>query len=477
MEAGGTRTILMIDDDVALMNDLQSLIKSQYQLEKATTGRSGLEALRSKDISAVLLDLGLPDIPGMEVLKRIREEIDPHIPVIIVTTHHNIDEAVQAMRNGASDFVTKDVDIDALAERIRKALEHRELELNAELMRSGYIKPATEFVFASNEMKKVNLEIEKVANNDLDVLLIGETGVGKDVVAEEIHRRSKRRRGLFVEFSIASVPESLLESELFGYEKGAFSGAERKRAGVLEGAEGGTVYLPEITALPKQTQIKLLGFLEKKRITPVGYNYKGREFGRQVDVRLIMATNDSLERLEKLVESGELRNDFYQRIKVIRIIIPPLRERLDDIETLTRHFLKKYSYQFSNRKFQVTDEVIDEFKNYNWPGNVRELENVLKNAMAHADNDLLTLEDFPDIHKKRSIRSGVSGASHIGEFPTYREADFHFRSEYFSKLLRAVNGNIAEAAKKAGLTQAGLRKVMHQLGLRREGGKPSRKSS
>jgi len=328
-------------------------------------------------------------------------------------------------------------------------------------LHSTFTENQSRFIFSSEVMKKINFELSRLALNDYDVLIVGETGVGKDMAAAQIFLRSRRNKYPFIPVPIGSLNDNLIESELFGHEKGAYSGAEKLKIGKFEAADKGILYIPEISSLPESIQLKLLYFMQYKTISRVGQDARTGEI--KLDVRLVMATNENL---EELVNMGKIRKDFYYRISGSKIYIPPLRERTDDIEILANYFLELYSKCFEGRKFEFSPEVIDAFKKCPWYGNVRELANCIKNSISFDSDSLIKLENissllnFNEIHSEQEDFS--TGNFHIGK---YENAEYEFKRNYFQKILKQANNKISEAAKLAGMTPQGLRKILHKLKL------------
>ncbi len=460
--------ILIVDDDARFSNDIASLLKEQYKVQMAISGRACLEALKKGDVSVVLLDMKLPDFNGVELVERIHKEIDPLIPIIIVTNYGQIENAVEAMRKGAEDFMQKGFNINLLRERIHKALEGRDLKMRVRSLQAGYEGPNDEFIFASAAMKRLNLDIARIANQDQNVLLIGETGVGKDLIARQIHLRSKRGDKPYIQVPLSAINEGLLGSEIFGHVKGAFTGAHIEKAGFFEAANGGTIYLPEISSLSHDVQVKLLNFMQYKTITKVGQDVS-KAPPIALDIRLIMAANEK--DIQNLLSSGRIRNDFYQRAG-LRLEIPPLRERRDAIKPLVEYFVRKYTPAGSNVRYEISSDVMDVFMQYDWEGNVRELEEGVKTAISFAESALLTLKDFRGCRFANNWeRSGT--AEHPFFERSYKEAEALFRKSYFSSLLSKVDGDISKAARLSQMTPQGLRKSLKQLGIFSQGNRGS----
>jgi len=312
-------------------------------------------------------------------------------------------------------------------------------------------------------MKKIHYEISNLANVGFDVLIAGETGVGKDLIAFELHQRSPRKNRPFIPVPLKSLSESLIESELFGHEKGAFSGADKTKIGKLEAANGGTVYIPEVSSINEAVQVKLLQFMQFKTISRVGQDARTPE--SKLDVRVILATNENL---EELVSKGTMRADFYHRIAGVRLLVPPLRQRVEDIEPLAQYFLAKFSTGMGGREFQLAPEVVDAFRKYRWPGNVRELENAIKNALAYSGGGVLTLGDFPNLFTFHgdADQCRICMTTRFPSIDVYRVAERNFKRAYFQEVLRRGGNNVAKAAALAGLTPQGFRKILNILEIR-----------
>jgi DNA-binding NtrC family response regulator len=455
--------ILIIGDGTSFLDDVETLLRQRYVVARATTGKRGLEIIESELISAVLLELTLPDMHGLDVLKKIHADIDPHLPVIIFTNHPEADTAVTAMNLGAYDFVTKDLGLDALAAKVLKALERRHLELSVKALQSTFAEHQDAFIFVSDTMKRVNIEITRLSQTDFDILITGETGVGKDLIAFEIHRRSRRRDKPFIAIPMKTLSETLIESELFGHERGAFSGAERTKIGKLEAANGGTVYIPEVSSLAESVQLKLLQFLQYKTVSRVGQDPKKPD--TQLDVRVVMATNVNP---EEKVHKGEMRKDFFHRITGVRLNIPPLREHRDDIEPLASYFLKKYSQRAGDTLYEFSPGAIELLKSHRWSGNVRELENCVKNVLAYAEGPVIGVDAFPRFSEKsegENQQCHICMATQFADLPPFKEVEVGFKRAYFQELLRRSGHNIQQAASNAGMTPQGLRKLLHTLGI------------
>ncbi len=454
--------LLIIDDSIPFLRDMEIMMQDKYNIVKAETGTKGLNILHKENFSAVLLDLKLPDINGIEILKKIHLEIDPFLPVIIVTDYANVDVAVEAMKFGASDFIPKDFNIKMLSQRILKALEKRDMAKNIIALKENLDNKTDKFVFKSDVMQIVDDEINKLAVQDCNVLIIGETGVGKDLAASEIHKRSKRKDKAFIQVSIGSLSESTIESELFGHEKGAFTGADNLKIGKFEAADSGIIYLPEISSINQNIQNKLLKFMQYKTICRLGQDARKKELN--LNVRVLMATNDNLNRF---VEDGKMREDFFYRITGVTLYIPPLRERKEDIEPLANYFLKKISVEYDKPdEYKLSPEVIRFFENHDWRGNVRELSNFIESAVVKSSKTTLTIDDFSrkDPPHNYTFQNVMNKPGNNNSY-NFKEAEQNFKKEYFSKLIKESGGNITRAAEIAGITRQTLHLIIKELGI------------
>jgi len=384
----------VIDDD-PVVNDLLSdfLTTEGHEVIKAKDGKEGLEILKREPLDVIFLDLKLPSIDGLELLERSKETINSSTPVVIITAHGSIETAVKAMKLGALDYITKPFRLEETAIVVEKALEFKRLkEENLSLRRQLKDRYASYgLIGSSSKMQEVFSLIDKIADTDSTVLLTGESGTGKELVAKIIHYKSSRSEKNFVPINCGAIPKDLLESELFGHEKGAFTGAISTRIGRFELANGGTLFLDEVGELAPELQVKLLRVLQEKEFERVG----GMKTIK-VDVRIIAATNRDL---ESLVEEGRFREDLYYRLNVIPIKLPPLRERKDDIPLLVEHFIEKHATRKNRLRPEITPEIMNAFMEYDWPGNVRELENIIERLSILASGRKVEFSDLPDRFK------------------------------------------------------------------------------
>jgi len=381
-------SILIVDDETVVRDSLGKWFEEEgYNVETATTARDALLKLPGQRWDVALVDIKMPGMDGLELQRKIRE-VDPEILIIIMTGYASVETAVQALKDGAYDYITKPFDPDDLAHLVRKALEHRRTkEENVRLRESLETTQTVELVGNSQAMQKVQEMICTVASTDTTVLIRGESGTGKELVAQAVHNLSPRRYMPLVVIHCGALTETLLESELFGHEKGAFTGALYRKKGKFEVAEGGTVFLDEISDISLKTQTDLLRVLQEREITRVGGTQTIK-----VDFRAVAATNRDL---EGLVKEGTFRPDLYYRLNVFSIELPPLRERREDIPLLADHFLQKYARAMNKRFTSISRAALDKLMDYGWPGNVRELENAIERALVVGREPEIQRADLP----------------------------------------------------------------------------------
>ena len=393
-------TLLVIDDEKNIREGLAADFEMDgYDVKIAANGDEGLEFLSKGDIDLVITDLRMPGTSGEDVLKKVTREM-PGIPVIVLTGHGSIDAAVSAMQNGAYDILTKPLNLEHLELVVKRALKGRELSLqHQELLSEVKSKSSDNMIGKSPSLQKVNNLINKVADSKISILITGESGVGKEVVADAIQQKSSRRDKPFIKVHCAALSESLLESELFGHEKGAFTGAEALHKGKFELADGGTIFLDEIGEINPGVQVKLLRVLQEKKFERVG-----GEKTIEVDVRVISATNKTL---ENEVKQKHFREDLYFRLKGIEIMVPPLRERKDDIPLLLNNFLSKYNKENNKNIKGFSNSAKNILFNYDWPGNVRELQHCVESAVVMASGDEIQAEDLTIQLEDKKNSSGI----------------------------------------------------------------------
>jgi DNA-binding NtrC family response regulator len=444
-------TVLVVEDEEKLRRVVELQLKSGgYEVEQAGSAEEAIQLAERADV--ILTDLRLPGLSGLELLERLRSQ-DSHTPVIVMTAFGSIETAVEAMKAGAADFLPKPFSLDHLMTVVNKALEVRTLreenrELRAELSQRYEF---DNMVGRSAAMREIFATIDRVAPTRATVLLCGESGVGKDLIARAIHHHSPREGKPFVKINCTALPENLMESELFGYEKGAFTGAATSKPGKFEQADTGTVFLDEIGDVPPSIQVKLLRILQEREFERLGSNKT-----RHVDVRVVAATNVDL---RAALEQGAFREDLYYRLNVLPINIPPLRERKEDIPFLAQHFVKKLSKDLGSRVESISDDAIQRLADYYWPGNVRELENVIERSLVLANGPVLDAAGIRlDLAPKPRL---AANDNFLPEGMTLDE----YEQSIIREALHRANGNKSQAARLLGLTRNALRYRLSQMGL------------
>ena len=384
-----TTRILIVDDELVVRDSLARWFESEdFEVATASSATDALDRMTHEHFDLALVDIKMPGVDGIELQQRLHQA-DPNMPVIIMTGYASVETAVKALKNGAYDYITKPFDPDELVHLVRNAVSHRAAEKEVVKLKENLsqVFPDTQLIGQSPGMRRVEEMVDMVAGSDATVLVTGESGTGKEIVARAIHAASPRRFSPMVAIHCGALTESLLESELFGYEKGAFTGAQARKKGKFEVADGGTVFLDEISDITLRTQTDLLRVLQEKEIVRVGDSTPVK-----VDFRVIAATN---KRLERLVEAGTFRPDLYYRLNVFNIDIPPLRERREDIPILARHFIDKFAASMNRGAPRLAPRTLELLLGYHWPGNVRELENAIERALLiNRENDLPP-EAFP----------------------------------------------------------------------------------
>jgi DNA-binding NtrC family response regulator len=458
------RRILVVDDTPLIREHLRVILElDHYEVETACDGRSALEALRERVFHLVITDLRMPDMSGIELLSAVRSERMP-FGVIMLTGHGDTQVALDAMKAGADDFVTKPYDPNHLRFIVQRILERRrlidELEQLRKQMRADY--SFHNIVSKSPKMRKVFDLIEQVGPLGSIVLIFGETGTGKELVAQAIHDADSRRKGPFVALNCAVLHDSLLESELFGHERGAFTGADRRKKGRFEAADGGTLFLDEIGDVSPTMQAKLLRVLQTGTFERVG----GTETIK-VDVRFLAASN---KRLEDEVKAGRFRSDLFYRLNVVRIDLPRLRDRPEDIPLLAMHFLEKYTRMSTPPVTEIDSEAMQALLDHPWPGHVRELENAIKAAVAMAEGSVIHRDALPATVAPRARRpSGANSLIDI-ERPLpdlTNDLISQVERDYFTRLLARYKGNVARCAKHSGLSRRSVTQKLQKYSLDR----------
>ena len=441
--------VLVVDDEpmvcLALTNWLE---EENYFAQAVEDGPQAIGAVREENWDIVLLDLRMPGMDGMEVLKQVKE-IAPQTVDIMMTAYASIPGAVQAMQEGAYDYIVKPLDVDQLNLMLQRIVEHQQLITENILLRKRLTEQYEfeDIIGRSEAMQEVFEMIKAVTDTNATVLITGETGTGKELVARAIHSNSSQRYGPFVATSCGALPETLLESELFGYEKGAFTGADRTKKGRFELANGGTLFLDEMGDISMKTQIKLLRVLQERSFSRLG----GTE-QIKVDVRLVSATNRDL---VAAIEDGSFRSDLYYRLNVVSIQLPPLRERKDDVPLLAAHFINKYNVEFNKKFNRVDRKAMDFMMDYHWPGNVRELENVIERA--------LVIDQGPEVKFKHLPFCNVESPP-TEDLQSLQEVE----RLHIEKMLQRNDWNIAKTARLLNIDRSTLHKKIKKFGLERQ---------
>ncbi len=457
----GKPTVLVVDDEKNIRKTLRLVLEEEgYAVAEAETAERAIELLQSEPVDLGVFDVRLPGMDGLSLLARARE-LWRDLPVIVISGHADTPDVVEAMKRGAADFFSKPVDRDRVVVSVRNALSRRSLEERVAALSSRERRFADEMLGESPAMRRLREDIAKVAPSSGRVLVLGESGTGKELVAEEIHRQSKRASGPFVKVNCAAIPSELIESELFGHEKGSFTGAAARRRGQFEAAHGGTLFLDEIGDMSLSAQAKVLRALQTGEVTRVGSD---RAF--TVDVRVIAATNKDL---EAEVREGTFREDLYFRLAVVPLQAPPLRERLDDVPLLAERFLQLAVRENGLRPKPVDPEVFERLRSYRWPGNVRELRNVCE-RMVIMSGERVTAADVPEHVAPRAAtpEAGVGDLSRYGRVPL-KELRELVERDYILQKLEEHDWNVTQAAQALGIERTNLHKKLKQLGLSRGG--------
>ena len=443
----GIPTVLIVDDEQVHRFMLSSMIKEWgWRCVEADDGETAVAAVEKNRYEAVLMDIRMARMDGREAFGRIKA-MQPALPVILMTAYSSVDDAVEIMKEGAHDYLTKPLDFDRLRLALERAVDHRQVEEKRQVKREVSTALTTRIIGSSQPMQELLDMISYVAPTEATVLVYGESGTGKELVAEALHENSERKDGPFVKVNCAALAETLLESELFGHEKGAFTGAEKRREGKFVQADGGTLFLDEIGETSQAMQVKLLRVLQEKELQRVG----GEETVR-VDVRVIAATNRDL---EEEVRQGTFREDLYYRLNVVMLTVPPLREREGDIELLVRHFVARFAAKNRRDVTGITTECMAALTAYPWPGNVRELENAVERGIILMRGDQLTEKSLP-----LSVQNHVAGD---------REKDLEKPASLYESekalilaTLRETGNNKSEAARRLGITRKTLQNKLHR---------------
>lgn len=464
--------VLVVDDERNIALVIQTILeRSGIEAVVRHTGLEALEYLEREDVQAVITDLYMPGVGGMEILEACQRDY-PQLPVVMITAHGTVESAVAALKRGAFDYITKPFDQKDLLSIVQKAIQTYSLRIQEPV---SLIDAASEqvesLVGASPQMQEVFRVITKVAKSPSTVLIRGESGTGKELVAFEIHRRSNRVDNAFIKLNCAAIPATLIESELFGYEKGAFTGAVGSKPGRFELADKGTLFLDEVGEMGLEMQAKLLRVLQEQEFERVG----GVET-IHVDVRILAATNRDL---EADVKSGRFREDLFYRLNVVPVTLPPLRERGDDLEPLIRHFISKFNVKLGRTISQIEPNALLGLKKFSWPGNIRQLENALERMVLMSEGDILRVSDLPEEVRietgvaisAQTLDTAVAGGSDKMSFKDLvRSQTQAIEKELIERALAELDGNITRTADKLGLSRKGLQLKMKELGVTKDAG-------
>lgn len=466
------KSILIIDDEENIRKYLgQALAKEGFDVFTAEYGKEGLGLLGRKHIDIVLLDLSLPDINGLDVLREIKE-IDVQSVIIIITAYGDITSAVEAMRLGAFDYQTKPFDIEDIKIVINKALRIIGLEDRIEVLQRQVDRfQEGELITRSRKMNELLEFADRVAKTSTTVMIYGETGTGKELIADRIHKKSPRASRSFVPIDCTSLPENLLESELFGHEKGAFTGAVERKRGLFQVANEGTIFLDEIGELPLTLQAKILRVLETRRFRRVG----GEKY-LETDVRIVAATNRDL---RQLIDKERFRSDLFYRLNVVPIYLPPLRERKEDIFPLIEFFVQFFNKKIGRNISNVSNMALNLLIDYDWPGNIRELKNVMEHMVVTSKGTVIGMHELPveirGDHKDMGLRAAYPVEDDSEMLPDYRKAKKEltegFERDYLKRLLDKNRWNISQSAREIKMHRSSFQRLMRKYGLRgRNGG-------
>jgi two-component system response regulator AtoC len=446
--------ILIVDDDPGLRESLELVLAAEgYEVVGAQNADEALGQLAHRPVDVVLCDLRMPGMSGMELLPELVRRL-PGATVIMMSAYGSADLAIEAMKRGAYDYLAKPFAPSEILLTIRKARERERLRRSNQLLRREVQRGERPIVAASEAMIRVLEVVERAAEFKATVLLTGESGTGKEVLARAIHAQSGRREEAFVAVNCGAIPEMLLESELFGHSRGAFTGASRARRGLFVEADGGTLFLDEIGELPVALQVKLLRVLQEEEVRPLGESKP-----LQVDIRVIAATS---RQLEEEVAAGRFREDLFYRLNVLRVPVPPLRERREDIAVLVDHLVGRARETLGKPIRSVTDDALARLLAYPWPGNVRELENVIERAVILAETDRITLRDLPENVVSPELRPGVLGAGDL----SLRRARKVLEADMINRALRATGGNRTHAARLLEISHRALLYKIKEYGVR-----------
>lgn len=451
--------ILVVDDETSILKSLSGALQDEgYRVSLASSGKEGLEEIQKDPPDIVLLDIWMPAMDGLTVLKEIKRSF-PQLPVIIISGHGSIETAVKATKLGAFDFVEKPLSLERVLVCIQNALEFQRLEEENLLWRQNAIR-RYQITGKSDAIESLRAQIERAAPTNATVLIAGENGTGKELVARMIHHQSRRSHRPMIEVNCAAIPEELIESELFGHEKGAFTGATERRKGKFDLANGGTLFLDEIGDMSLKTQAKILRIIQEQIFERVG-----GATPIQVDVRIVAATNKDL---QNEIDASRFRQDLFYRLNVIPLQVPPLRERLQDVPLLVEDFIKEYAYESTLGRKIIESEVLSTLQQYTWPGNVRELRNFVERLLIMTPKEFISIKDIPEDFLRQLPQQKESSDPY--QLKTLREARSQFEREYLLRKLDEYSWNISLTAAEVGIERSHLHRKMKLLGIREENG-------
>jgi DNA-binding NtrC family response regulator len=449
-----SRRLLIVDDDRAMCDWLELELKQRsFEATTCVSGEQALALVTSEDVDVLLTDLNMRGMSGIDLCRRMAN-CRPDVPVVVITAFGSLETAIDAIRAGAYDFITKPIDIDPLVIAIERAADHRSLREEVKRLRRAVGKPSDfeDLIGTSAAMRSLRELLVRVADTDATTLITGESGTGKELVAKALHSRSRRNDGPFVAVNCSAIPEGLLESELFGHARGAFTDAKASRSGLFATAHRGTLFLDEIGELPSIVQPKLLRALQERKVRPVGGDHEV-----DFDVRVMAATNRDL---EGAVDEGRFREDLFYRIDVIHVALPPLRARGSDVLLLAQHFLAEVAQRLGKPVSGISVRAAERLLTYSWPGNVRELENCMERAVALTQFDQLTVEDLPTKIRDYKPSHIVVASDDPSDLVTLDEVE----RRYVLRVLEAAGGNKSETARILGLDRKRLYRMLERWG-------------
>jgi DNA-binding NtrC family response regulator len=462
--------LLVVDDETVIREGLKRILEAEeFVVETCASGYGAIESMQQRDFDLIITDLKMPGMDGIEVLKSVRT-LQPAVPVILITGYASVDTAVEAMKNGAFDYLQKPFAPDLLLDKVTNALSQRPVSLEEPVLKEEITRHHGfhQFIGESKEMQKVYHRIMHVAATNSTVLITGESGTGKELAARAIHENSPRKDKPFVAVDCSSLAETLLESELFGHVKGSFTGAVQTKTGLFKVADGGTLFLDEVSNISLSTQAKLLRALQERKITPIGSTQPV-----PIDIHLIAATNKNLRIMSN---EGTFREDLFFRLNIIPIELPPLRERTQDIPILIRHFLKKYTAEIGKEIKGVAPDVMAFLEHYAYPGNVRELENMIERAVVLAEGDIICNEDLElwdstDTSSPALIERIPLNAEELKEMKRHirDHALDSLESAFVRNALERNNWNVTRAAEETGILRPNFQSMMKKLGITARG--------